>query len=396
MDLIKVELRNGNALGDILNLTCAVRDFKHTYPDRFLVRMNTKCMHVWDNNPYLSEFEDPDMILNLGPLKAVNGSNTSGLHYANGFRLSLEQNINLPINQGHIKPDLHLTDKEKEQRWIDGRYWIICSGGKGDFTAKWWIHERWQKVVDALPWITFVQIGESKHKEHKPLEGKNVINLLGRTEDPNTGLRDLFSLYYHCDGSVGLVSMQMHLAAAFDKACVVVAGAREARSFENYNDHVYLSNQGTLRCKNICDNCSKFSIRDYNKKKEKYCEAHGTKVPHELYYSKKLCDKYDPVDPTRRYIYGCWKKGINSCCNHEIIDGQKYAKCVALIQPEDVVKAIGSYYYNGALTPIEKPAICRAVFKAEEPLQEYVGVVEKPIFKMVCNAHNSRPYRWCM
>jgi len=400
MDLIKVELRNGNALGDILMMTCAVRDFKNHYRDKYLVRVNTTCMHVWDNNPNLSDYEgDPDIICNLGPGKATNGSNTSGLHYANGFRLSLEQNINLPINQGHIKPDLHLTDQEKKQRWIDGRYWILVAGGKGDFTTKWWPYQRWQKVVDALPEITFVQVGESKHKTHRPLEGDNVINLIGKTEDPDTGIRDLMSLYYHCDGSVGLVSMQMHMAAAFDKACVVIAGAREPRSYENYNDHVYLTNQGTLRCKNLCENCKEFTLKIDNKKKEKYCSIADGPVPHDLYYSKQLCKDYKPENPTKRYIYACWKKGINSCCNHHYDPyypgGEKFAKCIALIQPEDVIRGIRSYYDNGALTPIEEPTKLKEWMIVSSPKEfaetkedPYPVPIDKPIFKMLCNAHN--------
>jgi len=389
MDLIKVELRNGNALGDILMMTCVVRDFKKQYADRFLVRVKTKCAHVWDHNPYLSDFEEYDISCNLGPLKATNGSNTSGLHYANGFRLSLEQNINLPINQGHIKPDLHLSDAEKNQRWIDGRYWIIVAGGKDDFTTKWWVQERWQKVVDALPWITFVQVGELKiDHHHKPLEGKNVINLLGKTQDPETGLRDLFSLFYHCDGSVGLISMQMHLAAAFDKACVVVAGAREPRSYENYNDHVYLTNQGTLRCKNHCENCKHYHEAIALKKKEKHCSIVNGKIPQDLFYSKQLCPDYDPINPTLRYIYGCWKKGINSCSNNVKINGERYAKCIALIQPEDVIKGIESYYKNGALTPIEKPATLQVTFTPKETSSKQTLVWDKPIFKMFGNAHN--------
>ena len=30
----------------------------------------------------------------------------------------------------------------------DVPFWIIVAGGKLDFTAKWWIADRWQQVVD--------------------------------------------------------------------------------------------------------------------------------------------------------------------------------------------------------------------------------------------------------
>src|SRR3989304_5884472 len=85
-------------------------------------------MHIWDYNPYLSEFDDPDMIAKLGPKKATQASQTSGLHYANGFRVSMEDNLNISIPQGHIKPDIHLSDDEKKDRIIEGGSWIIVAG----------------------------------------------------------------------------------------------------------------------------------------------------------------------------------------------------------------------------------------------------------------------------
>lgn len=113
MDLKKVEFHSHLAVGDTLMMTCAVRDLKAAYPDRYLIKVDTTAQHVWDNNPHLSTFDEPDMIVKLGPKKATQASQTSGLHYANGFRVSMEDNLNIHIPQGHIKPDLHLTDEEK-------------------------------------------------------------------------------------------------------------------------------------------------------------------------------------------------------------------------------------------------------------------------------------------
>jgi len=191
MEMKKVEFHDHLAPGDILMMTCAIRDLKTAFPDRYLIKVDTTCMHIWDNNPHLSDFDEPDMIVKIGPKRIVQGSNSHGLHYANGFRLSIEDNLNITIPQGPIKPDLHLTEEEKKDRLINGRYWIITAGGKPDFTSKIWPFERWQQVVDAFPHITFVQIGDSKHN-HEILKGSNIINMVGQTEDPDTGFRDLF------------------------------------------------------------------------------------------------------------------------------------------------------------------------------------------------------------
>jgi hypothetical protein len=293
----------------------------------------------------------------------------------------MEQNFNLPIKQGPIKPDLYLTDGEKEDRWIDGRYWLINTGGpKGyKFSSKLWHYESWQKVIDSMPLITFVQIG-SKEFGDKPLKGENVINLLGKTEDPVTGIRDLMKLFYHCDGSLGGVSMQMHMAAAFDKACVVVAGSREPVSFERYNHHVYLTQQGTLRCKNDCSNCFNFKTDESEKKKRKKCSVRSKDEAGDYYHNFKMCEEYDPIEQTKIQIQACWRTSLGGCYNQR----NGIPLCLDLIQPIDVVKGIESYYDNGALNHSIKQAVLVKTWDEEKPIAVPKG---KKIFRMVCNAH---------
>jgi len=293
----KILLKNANRLGDILMMTCAVRDFKTSYPE-YEIKVDTPFKGIWQNNPYLSDFSIPDEVVNIGPGTAVQKSNSNGLHFCNGYRLSIEKNIGLEIKQGPIKPDLHMNKGElKQGPIIKGKYWLITAGSNGDFQAKIWPFERWQEVVDRNQDINFVQIGHSLHP-HEVLDGKNVINMIGKTDDEGQGLRDLMNLFYYCEGSLGIVSMQMHMAAAFDKPCVVVAGGREPASFEAYNIHRYLHNQGSLKC------------------------------------SGKSA---------------CWAKELGKCEKaNNLIEGTP--KCLWMITVDDVCKAIDSYYVGGRLT----------------------------------------------
>jgi len=312
MALTKIEFHSGLAVGDTLMVTCAIRDLKASYPDKYLITVKTLAPHIWDNNPNLSDFDDPDMIVELGPKRFVQGSQTRGLHYANAFRESMEHNLNIPIKQGPLKPDLYLSEEEKRDKIVDGHYWVIVPGGKVDFGTKVWPPEYWQEVINACPQITFVQLGENNERKgiHSPeLTGDNLIDLVGTTEDPETGLRDLFKLFSHCDGSLGHVSMQMHLAAAFDKACVIVAGAREPATFEQYNHHRYLHLQGSLRCKNDCENCKSYS------KEGKFHLCAGKEMNKDYFRDAKLCSDYDPIDPAKLYIRACWKSKLEQCTN---------------------------------------------------------------------------------
>ena len=225
MDKLILELQNGQAAGDTLVMTCAVRDLKRNFPDKYDIRVVTNYMHMWDHNPYITDKDAPaDIIIKVGTGIGVQSSNSSGLHMCNAYRLSIEHKINLHIPQGPIRPDVHLSDVEIQRPpLILGRYWIIDPGTRKQFTAKIWHYARWQEVIDAIPNMTFVQIGMSDSAA-PILKGPNVVNFRGKTEDPDTGIRDLFNLFYHCEGSMGLVSFQMHLAAAFMISDFVVVG----------------------------------------------------------------------------------------------------------------------------------------------------------------------------
>lgn len=128
-------------------------------------------------------------------------------------------------------------------------FWLIVSGGKFDYTIKWWDPPRYQQVVDAFRGrITFVQIGEASH-HHPPLDG--VVDLRGRTT-----LRQLVRLMYRAEGVTTPVSVLMHLAAAVEtppgrprsRPCVVIAGGREPPDFTAYPHHQYIHRAGALPC----------------------------------------------------------------------------------------------------------------------------------------------------
>lgn len=358
---MRIKLKNGNALGDIVCMTCAVRDmaaerhcvncgFECHWPKvameksvecplcerdslqrKYKVAVETTYPLAWQNNPYLEESDEYDMELQIGPKSGVQHSNHSGLHHCESYRIGIEEKTHrgITIQQGELIPDLHLSEYEKQNPLIDGRYWLICMGMRPQFTSKLWPYDRWQQVVNRLQHITFVQIGSSEHY-HPPLQGSNVINYIGKTEDKDTGIRDLFRLFYHCDGSAGLVSMHAHIAAAFKKPAVVVAGAREPMRFEAYPFHRYLANQGSMDC------LGKVANGD-----EKHYKG----------------------------IYSCWRTSIEACPNR---DGE-YAKCLTMITVDDVVNAIESYYIGGMLKPVQE--IAKLKPKSNK------------VFKMVCNAH---------
>jgi ADP-heptose:LPS heptosyltransferase len=272
---MKIVFRNFQSPGDIIASTGAIRDLKKQYPD-YDIRMDTSCGEVWELNPHVSHWpiSEADAIYKYD-YNDIHNSGKSGRHFTSAFHLTIEKHLGIRLIQSEIWPELFLSDMERFKRPVKQKYWIINAGYKNDFPLKSWGHDKYQKVVNILKGkITFVQVGEaSSDHTHIPLDG--TINMIGKT-----CLRDYFRLSYHSDGSIGPVSMHVHVSAAFRKPCVVIAGGREPYRWEAYPNHRYICTNGFLECcrdDGCWKNWNKYQIDDICKKKtpdweEKSCK----------------------------------------------------------------------------------------------------------------------------
>lgn len=294
----EIVFHNRQRIGDMLMFTCGVRDFKAAFPK---VRVNVISIapHIFDHNPNIDRTLIPTEAntIKIGPGKLTNSSNRIDWHFTNAFRVSMEEALKVSIPQGESRPDIYLTQEEYDApRIFEGPYWVICITGEKGWGCKMYPAEKWQEFVNQNPGITFVQIGA---KEDNPprLRGENVIDYVGQTQSKDTGIRDLYKLFLNAEGSIGLVSFHMHLSGAFNKPCVVVAGAREPVHFTRYPGHAYLATDGMLPC--------------------------ATKA--------------------------CWHCDIKACTNPVEKEGQVIPKCVDMIEPSDLTRALNNYYIGGRL-----------------------------------------------
>ena len=302
MDRKEIVFHNRQRIGDALVFTCAVRDFKKAFPG---VRVNVESIagHIWDYNPYIDRTlrATKENTLNVGPGKLTNASNRIDWHFTNAYRVSMEEGLKIHIPQGESRPDIWFTQEEyAAPRLFDFPYWIICLTGEKGWGCKMYPFDKWQAFVDQNPDVYFVQIG-AKEDDPPRLQGAHVIDFVGKTQDKNTGIRDLFKLFLNAEGSIGLVSFHMHLSGALYKPCIVVAGAREPVAFTRYPGHQYLATDGTLPCA----------------------------------------------------VAACWHCDIKMCTNiveypNRRIDN-KVPKCVDMIEPEDLTRSLGYYYRGGRL-----------------------------------------------
>jgi ADP-heptose:LPS heptosyltransferase len=298
IDKKEIVFHNRQRIGDMLMFTCAVRDLKAAFPDLRINVDSTAC-HIWDYNPNIDRSlkKTDENLIKIGPSKLTNASNRLDWHFANAYRMSMEDALGVSIPQGESRPDIWLSEEEyNAPRVFKEPYWIICVNGEKGWGCKMYPFKNWQKVIDQNPDIKFVQIGTNEDKPPR-LQGDNVIDHVGKTQSKDEGIRDLYKLFLHAEGSIGLVSFHMHLSGALYKPCVVVAGAREPVSFTRYAGHQYLANDGCLPCG----------------------------------------------------ITACWHCDIKTCTNLIEKEEEKIPKCVDIIEPEDVTRAIRAYYKGGRL-----------------------------------------------
>lgn len=326
--LRRLILTTSQSPGDVVMLTAAVRDLHLSYPGKFLTDVRTACPAIWMNNPFVTALRDePGMETVECHYPLIHHSNTRPVHFLHGYIDYLSTKLRMPIRPTAFKGDIHLSDAERgwmsqvhEITGEDTPFWIICAGGKYDFTIKWWDTNRWQRVVDCFRGrILFVQVGELAHN-HPPLSG--VIDLRGKTD-----LRQLIRLVYHADGVLCPVTCLMHLAAAVpvpvgrpkNRACVVVAGGREPMQWEAYPHHQYIHSNGQLRC---CDNGGCWKSRT---------------VP--------LGDGDEKDQPQNLCIQPVETRTQRNAALQSIV----LPRCMEMITPDDVIRRIENYYLGGAL-----------------------------------------------
>ena len=298
----KVILRNGQSPGDILTWTRAIGDLKESYPN-YEIDVRCPAMEIFENNPRITHLDenDPEVeIFDIG-YDEINQSGWSGIHFTDAWRHDMEKKLGVPIKKTGIRPELWISDLEKswynqvhcEFGW-DGPFWVLNAGRKQDNELKQ--YHRWQDFVNLFNKrfrgrVKLVQIGHPSHI-HPKLKG--VLNLVGKTD-----LRQLIRLIYWAHGTVGPISLQFVISAAFEQPAVVVAGGKEGVKWHLYPHIRYIYTNGALEC----------------------------------------C-KWD----------GCWLGGEKGKCK-DLVEwkGQKVPRCFALIQPYQIVNAIEMYYKGGRL-----------------------------------------------
>ncbi len=314
--------------GDVLAMTAAVYSLHKAHPGKYAVNVDTSCPAIWEHSECIATpTEMATVVAATGParhiylytpkeqkegkstpeewippdgLGLIHQSNQRPVHVMQQYTHFLTHALGVDVPLATNRPHLYLSRQERE--WLPQvqeitgkptRYWVVNAGYKTDAATKH--YPFYQEVIDRLQGkIVFVQVGRAEH-QHRPLRG--VLNLLGKTDD-----RQLIRLVHHASGVLCGVTCLMHLAAALEKPAVILAGGREARTWNTYSMQTLLSTVGSLPC----------------------CR-HG----------------------------GCWRARVvklddkaeqdGSLCENPVFTDPPAGKCMAMIEPGEVAGAVLKY-----------------------------------------------------
>jgi hypothetical protein len=300
-------------------MTACVRDLALAYPGRYDVHIAGSCSSLWENNPHVAGIWGPApprgmQTYRLSYLAALRESGLRRLHLLTAFHRDLGAKMGLHVPVLRAKGDLHLDEWHRRNRPVPGRYWYLVAGGKSSIPTKIWAVGHYQRVVDLLgaEGISVVQDGAT-HPGHRHFDLGGVVSFVGKTT-----LRDVLWLIYHADGVICPVTFMMHVAAALDRPCVVIAGGREPWWWEAYTD---------APDRHFGDECAPVAVP------HRYLQHRG--------------------DPGCWRPAGCWKAQVRAsgdgngttCCDAPIGDGHGplVPACLMAITPEIVAEAVMSY-----------------------------------------------------
>ena len=216
---MNIKLKTELPFGDCVVMTAAIHSLHIQFPNQYKTGVDTNHNDLFLNNPHISadaldKFKTIEMNYD-----SIHRSNSVSCNFINGYVDDLAQQLNIPLKLQTDKPHLYLTQDEKDKYKDMAPYWIVVVGGKYDLTCKHLCKTYMQQVVDQF-------IGDIKFVQSVRKEDMNYV-LENTTVVRDITKREMFSLVYNSQGCIGPVTSWQHVAAAFDKPYICVAGGRE-------------------------------------------------------------------------------------------------------------------------------------------------------------------------
>lgn len=234
-------LKTDQMPGDAVAMTAAIHSLHAAHPSKYITAVESPWPEVFEYNPNLVPAGTiPGAQVVHMHYPAVHRCNDRGIHFMQGWCEFLGMALGVQVPLLTNRPHLYFPNPSPPTE----DFWVVCSGGKRDFTTKLWGHRNYQEVVDYLHGrVRFVQVGAARDEHHKLERTESMVGM--------TTLRQLFDMVRHAKGVLCGISLLMHVAAALEKPAVIVAGGREPVQWNAYPKQQYVHTVGALSCRSV-------------------------------------------------------------------------------------------------------------------------------------------------
>lgn len=235
----------------MLPLLATVQNLRRVRPDLKIDLMGP-CPELLDHHPDITRGIKGRLVV---PKYDGKTACDAGWNFVDAYHHDMQKQLQMVIPRVDHSPRLYLTeDEDTPPPYLPKDYCLVVSGGKRDLTTKHWGHWNYQKVVDALPEVPWVQIGH----EDQPMGGKKpwhshprlagCIDLIGRT---NT--RELMRVIRHARVLLCGITLPMWIAASFHylprpPRAVIICGGREPDWFIAQPNQIYHCTASDVGC----------------------------------------------------------------------------------------------------------------------------------------------------
>lgn len=303
-------LENFLSPGDVLAMSAAIYSAKRAYPE-IKIGVRTSCDAIYENNPDVvpaASLLEAKTIRMEYPL--IHSCDRLPVHFLQGYSDFLSEQIGKPFRLATNRPHLYFSEQEKA--WVNqvqdsfgfrGKYWLVSVTWKNDYTCKKIPRDTLQAVVDHFAGrVQFVAVGSAEHPRHH-LNG--VLDLVGKTD-----ARQFLRLCLNAQGAIGPESFMHHVFGALQKPMVTLCSGFLPPSWVQYGSARILWKANAFACgrnggKFACWAARVVPLRDGDAKDKNLCAL--------------------PVffdEPT--------------------------AKCMAAIEPSEVISAVEDFVYLDA------------------------------------------------
>ena len=278
------------APGDIVALTGAIHALHLRRPE-WVIDPRCIARELFENTSYIGDLEANGKSITEHTISQslINESNHFAIHMMEAWAASIYDVTGLTYTAPQLKPHVPLSSQELAAV-PEGKYVVINAGWKEDNTTKRW--NGYQRVVDQLSMRHKVyQVGELNPDWHNHPHLKGATNLIGKTS-----LRELATLVSGAALVITPLSLPMHLAAAYERPCVVIAGGREPVTWSQYPHTHMIHSLGALPCSQTpCWKARVKPRKDGKRFDDSLCEMPYT-LPGESGYIATCMQDIDPAE----------------------------------------------------------------------------------------------------